>query len=827
MNIRHLLVLIIISAIALHCNTHILTLYAQQPDLEVLVNYDNDQDITTVIDLGCYVERVFSLFNIVLARCPRLAVDKLRQYFLVTLNFGVDISTTFGGFKSVLDLASLGQRSTQVPTYWSWAVSRTSADVMWEYLREDGSDTVIAILDTGIDPNHPLVSGKIVGWAEFDSKGRPICSRPRDTHGHGTWVASIAAGGDGTNYIFGVAPNAKLLVALVLPYGSGTAAQVLAGLEWALDPYDTCTNTKLNARPAAVSMSFGALGNYSNVFLPAIRRLIENGIVPVAAIGNGGPYSSSNPGNIWGVIGVGATDLDNDVALFSSYEEIEWPNPPNDWPFKGRYPRYYKKPDIVAPGVEIPGAFPGDLLVIGSGTSAATPIIAGLAAIVSTKLRAQGITGYRLVEAVYDIITSTATPIDHPGAGSGLVDAYKAVAKAKNVMVKTIRLEVHPKSTRPLDKVALRVEGIEVGATISVFLSGVRVYEGLLTSVYIPIDVPLTHLGGNTLVVVDERGRLYGKTLVYVVPRLIADAVCLWGKQCDVFVSGIGIGDTIIAYLDNTIMTLYFADLRGTCNYSFITPFAETGFYNLTVVDVSNPQILLKTRIYINSSHIPASTVVINKTVTIVRNQTTVISNIYAVPVYVRAKGYYLANTTDFVDIYTHRGFIESASITAIDGDKAEIHVLNITPINDNLYRAWLKIGSIAGQEAYATLNLSIALNGTRIPYIAVIRVLSRDPYKHILDKTEQLSESVHNNTSLLNRIKTEVSNLWILANRSIDSLYEDLEMLRERIVFLENYARSLHQQMSELQKITSISIALGIASMILCISLIIRHRMR
>ncbi len=799
---------------------------------EILIYNFDENKLSEIEGLGCSIERMFTAFNIVLAKCAWEALTKIKYYgFNIIPNFNLSVSIVFKDFK-VYDFYSLSQNLDETPFYWSWAVSRVSADVSWSYLGEDGSNTVIAVLDTGVDPNHPLLKEKIVAWAEFDAKGSPVCSRPRDIHGHGTWVASIVAGGDSKNYIFGVAPNAKLMVVSVLPYGYGTAAQVLAGLEWVLEPYDLCTKTKLSIKPNVVSMSFGASGNYSNIFIPAIKKLIENGIVAVAAIGNSGPYTSSNPGNIWGVIGVGATDFNNNVTTFSSYEDVEWPDPPVNWPFKGGYPKQYKKPDVVAPGIDVAGAFPGGLIAIGSGTSASTPIVAGLAAIVSAKLRTQGLSGSRLVEAVYDTITSSTTLLGDRGAGNGLIDFYRAIAKAKNINVKVINIKVYPSTVRPLSSVTINLEGVELGDYVDVYISSSKVFTGTISSRYLTVSVPITHAYGNTIIVVGSKGTVYGKTLVQVIPSVfLKEYVCLWGKQCIVLVSGVGIGDTLVVYLENNVMTFGPSNLRGSFDASFISPLAEEGYYNITIVDLSRPEIVLYAGIYI----VPPSTfqqgLIINNTYIVLENKTLVktINNTYVLPIYISAKQYYVANTVDFIDVCFSGGAIEDAKIEKLlYASSANIKILNISQIYNNVYRIWFSISSIDVYESYAIVNITISLNSIKTPFVTVIRILSEDPYKIVLNNVEQLGKDLRGNTSLLHGLISNVNSL----ENSLKNIDDYVNTLSTRVNELKEASSSVRkdvdvvvQQLRQMQIITLVAIVLSIVSAGLSIISIVGKR--
>ncbi len=332
----------------------------------------------------------------------------------------------------------------------SWGISKIRAPEAWDE-GYTGEGVRIAIIDTGVDITHPALQGKMLttdpsdphypgGWMEFDEDGNPVCSEPHDTDGHGTHTSGTALGGDTEDVLIGVAPGATLMHALVLPGGSGTFAQVMAGIEWAVDPYN-CDGTSTGLPAHVISMSLGASNYYGNYLLPAIKAAIEANIVVVAAIGNDGPGTSSNPGNVWGVFGIGATDQDDNVADFSSGEVVNWPDPPSDWPFYDTYPSTYVKPDFSAPGVGITSSVPGGGYESWSGTSMATPHVAGTVALI---LQAAGWTDFShpdTPEAVYEILNQTVPDLGDPGQdtryGWGRIDAYEAVELAKQFAKKT------------------------------------------------------------------------------------------------------------------------------------------------------------------------------------------------------------------------------------------------------------------------------------------------------------------------------------------------------------------------------------------------------
>ena len=228
-----------------------------------------------------------------------------------------------------------------------------------------GQGVRIGHLDTGIDPNAPEYKGKILNYAEFNGDGDKIQSSPHDSAQHGTHTAGLLVGNT-----VGVAPDARLISALVLPDGSGTFAQVIAGMQWVLDPDN---NADTNDGANVVSMSLGLPGTYQEFVVP-IKNMLKAGVVPVFAIGNFGPTAGStgSPGNIPEVIGVGAVDQQGQVASFSSRGPVAW---------TGAYSGTFVKPDVAAPGVAITSSFPGGGYGSLSGSSQAAPIAAGAVAV--------------------------------------------------------------------------------------------------------------------------------------------------------------------------------------------------------------------------------------------------------------------------------------------------------------------------------------------------------------------------------------------------------------------------------------------------------------
>lgn len=220
-----------------------------------------------------------------------------------------------------------------------------------------GSDKVVlAIVDTGVDLKHPDLAAKIV-------PGRDIVDgddEAMDGHYHGTHCAGIAAAMTNNGVgVAGFAPNVKIMPVRVLDSnGSGTSADVAAGIIWAADHGAN-----------VISMSLGSSMN-SAVKEEAVKYALSKDIVVVAAMGNRGDNSMTFPGAQAGVIAVGATDNADKRASFSQYGK--WIS-------------------VSAPGVGILSTFPtyntsgkkdyGSI----SGTSMATPAVAGVVALIRSQ----------------------------------------------------------------------------------------------------------------------------------------------------------------------------------------------------------------------------------------------------------------------------------------------------------------------------------------------------------------------------------------------------------------------------------------------------------
>ncbi|MET7464050.1 S8 family serine peptidase [Nonomuraea sp. NPDC005501] len=276
----------------------------------------------------------------------------------------------------------------------------------------DGSGTTVAVLDTGVDAAHPDLAGKIVTSRSF-VPGEEVA----DGHGHGTHVAATVAGSGAASggSRKGVAPGAKLAIGKVLGNaGSGDSSAIIAGMEWAVG----------EAKAKIVSMSIGGdPTDGTDVLSQAVNELSEStGALFVIAAGNSGPEKETvgTPGAAASALTVAATDKSDALASFSS-----------------RGPRVSDgalKPDIAAPGVSIIAARAAgtslgtpvdDLHTTLSGTSMATPHVAGAAAILAQEH--PDWRGERLKAA----LMSTAKDAGHTvyQQGAGRVDVARAISQ--------------------------------------------------------------------------------------------------------------------------------------------------------------------------------------------------------------------------------------------------------------------------------------------------------------------------------------------------------------------------------------------------------------
>ena len=272
------------------------------------------------------------------------------------------------------------------------SIDSIGTDVIWDQFGFRGEDTTIAILDTGVDFNHeslddlddnpdtddPKIAVDSDGMLAFynanTDKEYPD-EQPHDSGSHGTHCAGIAAGtgGPSGNYA-GVAPQANLVGVIALDGGSGDEGDLLRAVDWTIENKERFSIDVMSLSLGGPIVIPGATNNGESSISQALDVAVEAGIVTVVAIGNGNlgiaahPASASYPGDSVKAITVGSVNDDHNREIYSSR------GPTGD----GRL-----KPDVMAPGGAIMSARAGsgDGYVSYSGTSMATPHVAGVAAL--------------------------------------------------------------------------------------------------------------------------------------------------------------------------------------------------------------------------------------------------------------------------------------------------------------------------------------------------------------------------------------------------------------------------------------------------------------
>jgi thermitase len=266
----------------------------------------------------------------------------------------------------------------------------------WEY--ETGSSAVIvAVLDTGVDMAHIELASKLVEG--YDYVDRDLI--PQDMNGHGTHVAGII--GAVTNNGVGMAGlswGARIMPLRVLDaYGNGSYANTADAIRYAVDN-----------GAQVINMSIGGT-KYSEVLENAINYAASNGVTLVAATGNSGVSTVLYPAAFGAVIAVGATDSADQKAWFSNTGGAI---------------------DVVAPGVSIFSLYPGNTYRYISGTSMATPMVAGFAALLWS------LPEMRYSTQVENVIKATAKDLGSFGwdsfYGVGLIQVGPGILYAKSIL---------------------------------------------------------------------------------------------------------------------------------------------------------------------------------------------------------------------------------------------------------------------------------------------------------------------------------------------------------------------------------------------------------
>ncbi len=317
-----------------------------------------------------------------------------------------------------------------------WGLKKIQAPAAWDIETGASTPVTVAVIDTGVDFAHPDLSNQLVAGVDIVNND----TYPQDDNGHGTHVAGIigAASNNGEG-VAGVSWGVKIMPIKVLDYdGGGYDSWVADGIRQAVD---------MGAN--IVSMSLGGSG-YSETLKEATDYALSRNVPVIAASGNTGDSTTNYPAGNPGVIGVGATDNNDQIADFSTFNSTV---------------------DVSAPGVDIASTYwyyGQSVYAYSSGTSMATPMVSGLAALVKSKWPTYG------VNEINSRLTDFSDDLGSFGRddyfGYGRINAHNALnasASMTNVSVKNLLMAGQ--------KTILRgsIKPIAASRTVQVFQKGV------------------------------------------------------------------------------------------------------------------------------------------------------------------------------------------------------------------------------------------------------------------------------------------------------------------------------------------------------------------
>lgn len=288
---------------------------------------------------------------------------------------------------------------------------------VWKKYRVKGKGVKVGVIDTGVDYMHSHLGGgigagfKVVGGYNFADDN----SDPRDDIGHGTHVAGIiAASGDS---LTGVATEASLLAVKVFSNAHPDAMEddIIGALEYALDPNG---DRNLDDRCDVVNMSLGGSGDENSPLSLAVDHAVRLGTMVVVSAGNNrNQFTIGSPGSSREALTVGACTKAGQLSSYSSHGPGQ--------------ALFVLKPDLVAPGDSILSTYPKEGFEVFSGTSMASPHVAGVAALMR---QLHPSWSPQKIKAVIMNTCDWVADQDYTKRGNGLVNALRAF-DATNIII--------------------------------------------------------------------------------------------------------------------------------------------------------------------------------------------------------------------------------------------------------------------------------------------------------------------------------------------------------------------------------------------------------
>lgn len=345
-------------------------------------------DIDMIVNLGGVIKRVYTIISAVAADISDEVMEIIRKDHNVKY---VEIDEKLFAHIPIGVCQEIKVLEQEVP----WGINRIGSRLV-NAMGNTGQGIRIAILDTGVDGSHEDLSRNYKGGYDFVNN----ITVHTDDNGHGTHIAGIIAAEDNDIGVVGVAPDAHIYSVKVLDYAAtGTASDIIAGLEWSLLNKMNIINMSLGASEDSVSVQ------------EATNQVYNHGILIVAAAGNNGNVEGTgnnidNPAKYTNVIAVGAIDRNDKRAKFSSTGP---------------------KIELVAPGKDILSTLPGNKYGTLEGTSMASPYVAGVAALVMKRYPEISNTQIRIRLQITTQDISNGGFLAKNWFGYGLVDVVRAV----------------------------------------------------------------------------------------------------------------------------------------------------------------------------------------------------------------------------------------------------------------------------------------------------------------------------------------------------------------------------------------------------------------
>ncbi|MFG3369193.1 S8 family serine peptidase [Streptomyces sp. NPDC048156] len=327
--------------------------------------------------------------------------------------------------------ATAGAATDTDPVTPEWGVKDIKADQVWDQYDDRGEGIVIANVDSGVQYDHPALKANYRGnngdgsfthdYNWYDPTGQCPTSAPCDNNGHGTHTMGTMVGAGGV----GVAPGAKWIAAKGCESSSCSDASLLAAGQWILAPTDhNGQNPRPDLAPDIVNNSWG--GGDTTFYQDIVEAWNAAGIFEAFASGNDGDGVTCSTGHAPGsqapAYGVGAYDVNGKIADFSGFGPSRLDGS--------------MKPNISAPGVNVRSTWPGNTYKSISGTSMATPHVAGAVALLWAS--APSLIGD--IDATRKLLDEGAVDVDdtHCGGtagannvwGEGKLDIFASVDKA-------------------------------------------------------------------------------------------------------------------------------------------------------------------------------------------------------------------------------------------------------------------------------------------------------------------------------------------------------------------------------------------------------------